>query len=259
MNKLDLIRNNYIGTMDPDTELSLEQAAKYRVITKWSCNKGHIFEAFPDFAYDIINGGYCPCCQREQGGIYDFCPTEYKKENSLFELDQELFGGQIERYFVQTENNYINNIEYNSTKGVCFNIAGKARVISPKKFVEKITEANQERLRFAFENGIAPEKFFEVIRCEACGKYMVHYRYGKKNKNSKCPYCDNFIYKPFSLGRWLVKHPKIRKQLQELVSEQDYKRLQGLNKDDEYNEIILMNIYGIRTVNAFMITHGLVF
>lgn len=42
----------------------MEQAAKYDVITNWSCDKGHEFWSTAQFVEDVIDKDLCPCCMK---------------------------------------------------------------------------------------------------------------------------------------------------------------------------------------------------
>lgn len=115
-------------------------------------------------------------------------------------MDYELFGKELSSKFIYTDT-CINTISFKSTKGLSWNIDGKVKVISPNKMVYKMMEKKQADLKKRYELGAEDSHHFEVIKCEACGKYLVHYRDYKIREKEKCPFCKEFILHPFSFGK----------------------------------------------------------
>lgn len=247
------IRPYYIGH---NNKITMEQAAKYDVITNWSCDKGHEFWSTAQFVEDVIDKDLCPCCMKLREEPIDGLALDRTQPNSLFNLDYELFGKELSTKFIYTDT-CINTISFKSTKGLSWNIDGKVKVISPNKMVYKMMEKKQADLKKRYELGAEDSHHFEVIKCEACGKYLVHYRDYKIREKEKCPFCKEFILHPFSFGRWLDKHKDIDQKLIYSLSEAEYKMIRGYHKDDEVHEIVIPNDYRIDKTNIFCITHDI--
>lgn len=247
----------YVGTMIKDKEISFADAEKYDIRTYWKCKHGHLYETIPKFAQNIYEMGLCPCCLKLKNEPQDLAAWNYDNPKSLFQLDIEIFGGAIGKRFIQTKDNYINQLNYNSTKRIMWNIDGKGRVYSVKDMVHKITEENQQRLREIYEQPQKIENRFKVIRCEACGKYDIKFSASDLDK-IKCGFCNEYVHNPFSFGRWLSQHKKIEEKLEDYFTWEQLNKLKGLNKDDESTNVVFTYGFNVRNTTIYCITHNLI-
>ena len=251
------LKDNYIGTMIKDKEISLEDAYKYDKWVYFKCKQGHLFETWPKLAINIFKMELCPCCLKMKNESQDYSADSYENPKSLFQLDMEIFNWEISKRFIQTKDNYINQINYNSTKRILWNINGKAKTYSVKDMVKKLTEENQQRLKEIYEQPWKIGNKFKVIKCEACGKYEIKF-YNMNIDNIKCDFCNEFVHNPFSFGRWLSQHKKVEEKLDMYLSWEQLNKLKGLHKDDENTNVVLAYGLNVKNTNVYCITHDLV-
>lgn len=234
---------HYIGSM------------KYDVY--WKCGHGHYFKAHEMNIEHILENELCPCCLKLKGKNPYLRVVDCSGLNSLFNLDYELFDGQLDKWFVQSDDNYINGLSYKATKKVDWNIEGNMISMSPAEIVKEYTKRNQYKLKEIYDGQVKKKgDLFEVVQCEACGKYMPHYKLDNNIENEKCMFCDEFIHNPFSFGRWLDKNASIKEELHKTLDEKDLKKIRGLNKNDTDTQIIIPRQLGIIRTTAFDITHN---
>ena len=250
MNILDY----YIGARDK--LISIEKAEAEDMLVEWKCKQGHIFETTANLVESVINNGYCPCCRKLEGLEEDAVARDCTEPDSLFSMDCELFDGQISKRYIHSGNNYINTIKYNSLNGMDWNIGGKIINMSPASMVKRISQDNQVKLRDIYDKQQKYGRLFEIIRCESCSMFQPRYKADRKLKSERCLLCGELLHNPFSFGRWLDDHRKIKSKLHELVSEKEFKRLIILNRNDTNTQIILQTELGIRKTTIFDITHG---
>lgn len=250
------LEDYYLGNMTKNEE-TIEQAKENNSLVYWKCKHEHLFQTYVIFAENIIENDLCPCCMKSKGENQDMATTDCTEPDSLYTLDYEMFEGELNKMVVQSDSNFINEVRYDSQNGIDWNINGKLKCIAPVKMMKKMTEQNQSKLKEIFETQKKYEKLFEVIQCESCGMYLPHYSWDKNINNEKCTFCNKYIHNPFSLGRWLQKHLKIKRWLQKNCEDSEFKKICELNKNDTNTKILIEIPYGIKTTTAFEITHGL--
>ena len=161
--------------------------------------------------------------------------------------------------FIQSDDNYINWINYKSQRIIDWNIQGKWMCMSTERIVRKLTERKQEILKEKYIKQSKYEGLFKVVKCEACGKYFIHFNDGRTEDKLKCTFCNEYAYRPFTLDRWLSKHHKERDVLEEYLSIADYEMICSLDKEDKDTEIRIRNYkkrYEMVVTNPFEITHN---
>jgi ABC-type uncharacterized transport system substrate-binding protein len=225
----------------------------------WKCNHGHAYLAVPVLASVLIENNSCPCCVKlglaEE--VVNFGIDEFASKKSMYNMDYALFDGEINKMFIQTDENYINRFSYWSRKGVMWNINGKEVKMCPRRMTALMTEKYQDKLKRAYELNDKAYKMFDVKKCEACGRYIPHYIDDYNYEKLKCPVCKEYIIHPYSLGRWLDNNIDIKEILQAELDDDEYKKIRGLDRNDEYTTITLTNLYRVINTNAFSITHGI--
>lgn len=249
----------YLGTYYKGN-ITMEQARNVKIAAKFRCKRGHLFISTVDRAeYDIENN-MCHCCRLYMGDAEEI-GTKFNDDTdtkSLFQLDYEIFDGLIDKMISPETDYYINHESYRSRRRMGFVINGKYKKISPYQMVKKMTEQNQNLLAEKYRNQDKIMQYFIVVKCEACGKYMVRYREHIDLKNMKCDFCKEFVHQPFSFGRWLESHVSERDILQEVYDEKEYKRICGLHKDDSLTPILVSTGTSARSVTPLEITRGIV-
>lgn len=248
----------YLGTFYKGN-ITMEQAKIVKIVAKFRCKRGHVFVSSVDFAEEAIENNMCHCCRLGIGDAEEM-GTKFNNDtytNSLFQLDYEIFDGLIDKMISPDTECFINHESYRSHRGMGFIINGKQRKISPYQMVKKVTEKNQNLLREKYESQDKMRQFFQVVKCEACGKYMVRYIDHIDLENMKCDFCKEFVHQPFSFGRWLKNHISIRDRLQEIYDEKEYKRICSLHKDDSLTPVLVSTGTSARSVTPLEITHGI--
>lgn len=249
----------YIGTYYKGN-ITLEQARNVKILAKFRCKRGHVFISGVDRAEEDIENNMCHCCRLYMGDAEEM-GTKFNDDTdtkSLFQLDYEIFDGLIDKMISPETDCYINHESYRSRRGMGFVINGKYKKISPYQMVKKMTEQNQNLLAEKYRTQDKIMQYFIVVKCEACGKYMVRYREHIDLKNMKCDFCKEFVHQPFSFGRWLETHVSERDILQEVYDEKEYKRICGLHKDDSLTPILVSTGTSARSVTPLEITRGIV-
>ncbi|MBR4982008.1 MAG: hypothetical protein IKY94_05560 [Lachnospiraceae bacterium] len=249
----------YLGT-DYKGNITLEQARNIKIAAKFRCKRGHVFISTVDRAeYDIENE-MCHCCRLHIGDAEEMGTraNDDTYPTSLFQLDYEIFGGLIDKMISPETDCYINHESYRSRRGMGFVINAKYKKISPYQMVKKMTEEHQVLLAEKYRNQDKLRQFFLIVKCEACGKYMIRYREHIDLENMKCDFCKEFVHQPFSFGRWLKEHFSERLILEDVYSEEEFKRICSLHKDDSLTPILVSNKIGARSVTPLEITHGIV-
>lgn len=249
----------YLGTYYKGN-ITFEQAKNVNIIAKFRCKRGHVFMSHVDHAEEDIENNMCHCCRLYIGDSEEMgtIGNDDTYTNSLFQLDYEIFDGLIDKMISPDTECFINHESYRSHRGMGFVINGKYKKISPYQIVKKKTEENQKLLAEKYKNQDKMRQYFLVVKCEACGKYMVRYRDHIDLKNMKCDFCKEFVHQPFSFGRWLKNHISESLILQEIHSEKEFKRICGLHKDDSLTPILVSTSFGARSVTPLEITHGIV-
>lgn len=247
------IRDYYLGLQDEI--IDIEKADAEDKLVEWKCKHGHKFMTTVSLAASVIKNELCPCCRERNGLELDVAAVDCTEPYSLYVLDREIFEGELEKKFVSSGNNCFNTTKYNSINGVDWNIGGKLINMSPASMIKRIVEEKQYILREKYEVAKKYENNFEIMKCEACGKYIPHFKWDRISKNEKCPQCNEFIHNPFTFGRWLNERPKIKKRLHELLSKSEFNRIYNLNRNDTDTRIIIPAEIGIINTTAFDITH----
>lgn len=249
----------YLGT-DYKGNITLEQARNVKIAAKFRCKRGHVFMAHPEFAEELIENDMCNCCRIYMGDAEEL-GTKFNDDtypHSLFQLDYEIFDGLIDKMISPETEYFINHESYRSRRGMGFIINGKQKKVSPYQMVKKVTEENQNLLAGKYRTQDKKRQFFLIVKCEACGKYMIRYREHIDLENMKCDFCKEFVHQPFSFGRWLKEHFSERMILEDVYSEEEFKRICSLHKDDSLTPILVSNKIGARSVTPLEITHGIV-
>lgn len=248
----------YLGSCCKST-ITMEQAENIKIAARFRCKRGHVFISFVDWAEEDIENNMCHCCRLYMGDAEEM-GTKFNDDtnpNSLFQLDYEIFDGLIDKLISPDTECYINHESYRSRRGIGFVINDKHKKISPYMMVKRVTEENQSMLAEKYKSQDKIRQYFLVVKCEACGKYMVCYREHIDLKNMKCDFCKEFVHQPFSFGRWLESHVSERDILQEIYDEKEYKRICGLHKDDSLTPILVSTGTSARSVTPLEITRGI--
>lgn len=248
----------YLGTVYGN-DITMEQARNIGIVAKFRCKRGHVFLSHVEQAEENIKNDMCHCCRLHIGdaeevgtiGNEDTYPT------SLFQLDYEVFDGLIDKMISPDTEHFINHESYRSHRGIGFIINGKPRKMSPYTMVKKITEEHQDILYEKYQKQDKFRNLFIIVKCEACGKFMIRYKEHIDLEKMKCDFCKEFVHQPFSFGRWLKNHISIKLRMEDILSEEEFKRVCGLHKDDSINQILVETGSNPKCVTPLEITHGI--
>jgi hypothetical protein len=240
-----------------DSERRLSNAIKYNDAIHCVCDKGHFFTTHANDLGTVLRYNLCPACLTRQNRVRNPIASDQTSRDSLFMLDCDIFGGLIEQSFERVESNYINTTRYNADSNFIWKIDNSQVIMKPLDFIDKLVKENQPLLNKRY-NSKEPYRSFGLIKCGACG-FIDYYDLNDDKvdiNNKHCKNCDQFMINPYSLGRWLDKHPDIKESLIKFMLDGDYDKIKVYAKDDTINSILIGNNYGYKVITPFDITHN---